>query len=92
MLEALLEDLELRAPALVTRRQVMQFARQHIGDVMFLVALEDDVARLGVVISVPGQRLLLDQLVEFNSVVSVSRRLFACSSSARGFFPLLQQP
>ena len=92
MLEAFLEDLELGAPAFVARRQVMQLAGQNIGDVMFLVALEDDVACLGVGFQCRVQDLLLYQLVE----VQFGRERFEnvssrAASSLRGFFPLLQQ-
>src|SRR5215208_3758888 len=42
VLEALLQDLERRAPSLVARVHLLQLGHQHISHMVFLVSLEDD--------------------------------------------------
>ena len=66
--------------------------QQEIGDVMFLIALEDDVFRLGMGLQRRVKNLLLDQFVGVQLVRDRVKQLIPpLDVSRRCFFDLLQQ-
>ena len=72
--DALLEDLELRAPLLVVFRQLVQLPDDQVGNMVFLVALEHDVVGFRMRFECGVQDPFFDRFVDVQPDLSVFSR------------------